>query len=1263
MNLRKIIRQILEENFGDNYDFSKHSFTTGDCDIYAVSLHRLHGYPLYVVRGWIKSDSEEDDEINYEDCHIVVKLPSGMFLDSRGEQSEMDLIQDARFMNDVYKVTVEPISEEIALSTFSCQDQESEIRQVMDYIRSKNIIKEEVERISEQTIDKLPNLSIGKTYEYNDLPEQIQDDIDVQFKIYGNDSEGDEWKLDGNPEDYQYHYILLPWKEIPKRLPLALGYIKKAHNSEYLQRIFKDIEQQGLQYPSVGEEGNHRGAYYYINKKDLPYLEIVQKKHFMNEADYTEINNNHKPLKKLLNSQEAYDILDSTAANGSTWTAGGCAILAFALNKAFGYPVYAIFDNDLNHVDHLVVKMPDGKFLDYDGANKNKLKSFKALEGLQGRNMSLIPFTSDMETSDIVFDSEASERLSDLIKDSGTINENRLNSDKYKGCSFSDLARMDLIDDFLKKSEIDPEYNLEDPELDWLLDAYEGYPDQVYIQNDVDNNRVVFWEGWSELCWEGLYAKPEYKGLSKEDSIKKIFKERIPRIAQEFEMKIVETDYFFHQTSDYSIDDGYIMRIVLSKKSQLSESVESDLEFQSQARRIYNKIVKNIDSVELKPLDEGDFVKTNKGIVQLEGVKFNLSQVDRNYNLDVYFARKFAKSNSIAHFDSKNNRLVFFILSDQDKGSNFETNQRFARLRFKSWVEPETFIHEFVHYLDSMRYSQSYKFKTPQTKSDYYNSPEELNAYYHEIASSALKNRKSFDKSFKSFLSGLLHWHQDFFHSLSKENKKKITNRLYKLWLDSQEKKNLNEEYYLDDENSLELALKLQKKLKLKELNLIGYGNNGFAYSIGDNKVMKITSDLSEYAEAMIIKGKKNKHLADVYAVYKLTGKYKNIAVIIVEKLAIDIKNIEILEEELYSIFNENFSNEFGYLSELLHEYQRGMVPSHKIDIVKKKLYSLLDEDVVRFAEQLFDLVGELRKNSMTTSDYSSNNLGYKKNGDLAYFDYGFGEIVPTEFKSKLNIRESASDAKFLTDKFTLDLSIIRSLLDMEKIKGKISAFDNYAWRLKSIIDSVDGGETLKVKDPKDGKIHEYSLADLYISDLKKMEDRVNFELGKIRELVGDFHYDSKGLVYALLNQEEFDADDIYPFPIYISADSANSVDEVGIMIHGNGKYEMFEENEESSPETDMMIKKILGLLDKKQRVFAAHNEQLVDQIRREKKLPANLYLTPYKDYAKSYWSSSEQRSLFSCLVNLSDIKMEGDTDWRTIREAPIEDFKFLGNI
>ena len=94
-----------------------------------------------------------------------------------------------------------------------------------------------------------------------------------------------------------------------------------------------------------------------------------------------------------------------------------------------------------------------------------------------------------------------------------------------------------------------------------------------------------------------------------------------------------------------------------------------------------------------------------------------------------------------------------------------------------------------------------------------------------------------------------------------------------------------------------------------------------------------------------------------------------------------------------------------------------------------------------------------------------------------------------------------------------------------------------------------------------------------------------------------------------------------------------------------------------------MIINKILGLVDKKQRVFAVHNEQLVDKIKKEKILPANLYITPYRDYAKTYWSSSEQRVLFSCAVKMSDIKMEGDADWRTIRETQIEDFKFLGNI
>ena len=45
------------------------------------------------------------------------------------------------------------------------------------------------------------------------------------------------------------------------------------------------------------------------------------------------------------------------------------------------------------------------------------------------------------------------------------------------------------------------------------------------------------------------------------------------------------------------------------------------------------------------------------------------------------------------------------------------------------------------------------------------------------------------------------------------------------------------------------------------------------------------------------------------------------------------------------------------------------------------------------------------------------------------------------------------------------------------------------------------------------------------------------------------------------------------------------------------------------------------------------------------------------------YWSSEEQRVLFSCDVNMDDIRMESDIDWRTKAEAPITNYKFLRNL
>jgi hypothetical protein len=141
--MKSFIKKLLRESYGkytDDYDFDKHNFNFGDCDIYAVSLHRLYGYPLYVVRGWfLEPEWGGKREWDYEDCHITVKLPNGKYMDSSGESTGKEMKKSCLFGNKVERITIVQIDEETALSTFSCEDQEDDIQKVMGYIKSKNL--------------------------------------------------------------------------------------------------------------------------------------------------------------------------------------------------------------------------------------------------------------------------------------------------------------------------------------------------------------------------------------------------------------------------------------------------------------------------------------------------------------------------------------------------------------------------------------------------------------------------------------------------------------------------------------------------------------------------------------------------------------------------------------------------------------------------------------------------------------------------------------------------------------------------------------------------------------------------------------------------------------------------------------------------------------------------------------------------------------------------------------------------------------------
>jgi len=133
----------------------------------------------------------------------------------------------------------------------------------------------------------------------------------------------------------------------------------------------------------------------------------------------------------------------------------------------------------------------------------------------------------------------------------------KMGEEKYKSCFISDITRMEIIDNFFNQVNENPNFNTEEPDYDMLLDDWDGYDDQIYIQNKLDEDTIVFYEGWVDSCWSAAYNKPQYKGMKKTEVIKDIITNRFPRIGEEFNMTI--KDY------GYVNNDGYIMYVVLKK--------------------------------------------------------------------------------------------------------------------------------------------------------------------------------------------------------------------------------------------------------------------------------------------------------------------------------------------------------------------------------------------------------------------------------------------------------------------------------------------------------------------------------------------------------------------------------------------------------------------------------------------------------------------------------------------------------------------------
>ena len=150
------------------------------------------------------------------------------------------------------------------------------------------------------------------------------------------------------------------------------------------------------------------------------------------------------------------------------------------------------------------------------------------------------------------------------------------------------------------------------------------------------------------------------------------------------------------------------------------------------------------------------------------------------------------------------------------------------------------------------------------------------------------------------------------------------------------------------------------------DLSYLGSGDFGEAYSIGDGRVLKMTSSKNEFSLAKQMEDKNIPTLNSFAKIYK-TDIINNQMLIILEELEED-SHIEDLYYEL-----QNYLDEQG-------------LPIQYIDYLDTDEMEISDE-LQSFMNDLDDIIRAYRYLGVEASDIRPENMGYSKDGKLKAFD------------------------------------------------------------------------------------------------------------------------------------------------------------------------------------------------------------------------------------------------------------------------------------
>lgn len=218
--------------------------------------------------------------------------------------------------------------------------------------------------------------------------------------------------------------------------------------------------------------------------------------------------------------------------------------------------------------------------------------------------------------------------------------------------------------------------------------------------------------------------------------------------------------------------------------TDFNEYIINEANFEND-RMYYNKALSFYNDMMVE-LNNGNYIKQDDGNILFKG-----NEISEEYkNLLILFTDK-NSDKTTPHFD-KNSKGGYAIGSFKNYKVIIITNL-FGDKNPSNGIIKDSFIHEFIHYLDFKRSGYSSKVINLKNYNDYYNDASEFNAYYQESVNfiiDILENEETneqFKKKFNNFNDFYL-WmisnvfDKDFIKNLNEKYKKKLKKRTYNVY-------------------------------------------------------------------------------------------------------------------------------------------------------------------------------------------------------------------------------------------------------------------------------------------------------------------------------------------------------------------------------------------------------------------------------------------------------------------------------------------------